>query len=83
MVKNFISAKDAKQMTETSEKLLNSVFKIIKDAATYGRYTINFDVFDVSEVVVENITSTLHDAGYGVEPITDDDGKLVVLIITW
>ena len=83
MVKNFISAKDAKQLTETSEKLLNNVFKNIKEAANYGRYVTYFDVFYVSEVVVDKLTSTLKEAGYAVESITDDDGKLVGLTITW
>lgn len=83
MVKNFISAVDAKQLTETSEKLLNNVFKVIKDAANYGRYTIHFDVFDVSDVVITNITSTLVAAGYRVELESDDDGKPIVLIISW
>ena len=83
MVKNFISAKDAKQLTETSEKLLNNVFKNIKEAASYGRYVTYFDVFDVSEVVVDKLTSALKEAGYAVESMTDDDGKLVGLTITW
>ena len=83
MVKNYILAKDAKQLTETSEKLLNNVFKNVKEAANYGRYITYFDVFDVSEVVVDKLTSTLQEAGYTVEPMTEDDGKLVGLTITW
>ena len=83
MVKNFISAKDAKQMTETSEKLLNIAFKNIKDAASYGRCAAYFDVCDVAEKVVDNITLVLKDAGYAIESLTDDDGKLMCLLITW
>ena len=83
MVKNFISAKDAKQLTETSEKLLNNVFKNIKEVANYGRYVTYFDVLDVSEVVVDKLTSVLQEAGYVVDSMTDDDGKLVGLTITW
>ncbi len=83
MVKNFISAKDAKQLTETSEKLLNNAFKVIKDAANYGRSVVHFDVFDVSEVVIKNIASTLTEAGYQLELGRDDDKKPIVLIISW
>jgi hypothetical protein len=83
MVKNFILAKDAKHMAETSEKLLNNVFKLIKDAASYGRCTTVFDIFEVAEVVVTNMISTLTEAGYQVEVITDDDGKQVALTISW
>lgn len=83
MVKNFISAKDAKQLAETSEKPLNQVFRLIKDTADYGRHIINFDVYDMSKAVIDKLTSTLKEAGYAVESMTDDDGKLVGLTITW
>lgn len=84
MVKNFISAADARQLTVTSDKLLNQAFKVIKEAATYGHNTVNFDIFDVADVVVSNIKASLTEAGYSVEIQTDEDtDKPVILIITW
>ena len=82
MVKNFILAKDAKQLTDASEKPLSQVFRFIKDTADYGRHVINFDVYDMSETVIDNIIGTLQDAGYSVEAVTEDN-KPVVLKITW
>ena len=83
MVKNFISAKDAKQLAEASEKPLNQVFRLIKDTSDYGRHVINFDVYEMSTAVIDKLTSTLKEAGYAVESMTDDAGKLVGLTITW
>jgi hypothetical protein len=82
MVKNFISAKDAKQLTEASEKPLNQVFRLIKDTADYGRHVINFGVYEMSRVVIDKVIKTLQDAGYSVETVIDDN-KPVMLTIIW
>lgn len=83
MVKNFISAADARQLTITSDKLLNQAFKIIKEAATYGHSSVNFDIFEVADTVISKMTLSLEDAGYSVEAQTDDDDKPAVLVISW
>ena len=85
MVKNFISAADAKQLTVTSDKLLNQAYKLIKDVASYGHCSINFDIYEVADTVVSKITANLIEAGYSVEIITDEDNddKPVMLQITW
>jgi predicted CoA-binding protein len=89
MVKNFISAKEARCLTESSDKLLNQVFRLIKDAATYGHNTVNFDTYEVAEVVVTNISKTLTDAGYQVIPFIPTDSEQdnltgpVMLTISW
>ena len=84
MVKNFISAADARQLTLTSDKLLNQAFKLIKEAATYGHNSVNFDIFEVSDTVVLNIKASLTEAGYSVEVVTDDDtDNPAMLAINW
>ncbi len=83
MVKNFISADEAKHLAETSEKLLNNVFKVIKDAATYGRCTTDFDICDAAPVTVNKLTGELLRAGYTLETISNEDGKDIVLVISW
>ena len=85
MVKNFISAKDAKHLAETSDKLLNTAFKCIKDAAVYGHNKVRFDVYEVADVVVYNISTTLSEAGYQVTRMYDEysDDTLVGLMISW
>ena len=84
MVKNFISAADARQLTVTSDKLLNQAFKIIKEAATYGNCTVNFGVYETADTVITKITTALIEAGYTVELQTDDEtDKPMALIITW
>ena len=85
MVKNFISAADAKQLTATSDKLLNQAYKLIKEMASYGHSKVNFDIYDVADTVISKMTINLVDAGYSVETITDEDNddKPVMLQITW
>ena len=85
MVKNYISATEAKQLTVTSDKLLNQAYKFIKEAATYGHCVVNFDIYDAAETVVSKITTSLIEAGYSVEIVTDEDNddKPVMLKITW
>ena len=84
MVKNFISAADARQLVESSDKLLNQAYKFIKEAASYGHTLLVFGVCEVADSVIASITDSLISAGYSVELITDDeDDKPINLIITW
>ena len=85
MVKSFISAADARQLMVTSEKLLNQAYKLIKDVASYGHSSVDFDIYEVTDTVVSKITANLIEAGYSVETITDkdNDDKPVMLKITW
>ena len=64
MVKNFITAAEAKKMTNTSDKLLNQVFKGIREAANYGHCFVKFDIFDVAETVIGYINNELIKAGF-------------------
>ena len=83
MVKNFISAREANDLTINSEKLLNQVFKQIRDAATYGHCRLMFDVFDAAETVIDRICKELLNAGYTVDKKTDDEGVPACLMINW
>lgn len=83
MVKNFISAKDARIQTETTQKPLNVLFKQIKESAEWGMNHFNFGVFESDPQVVDNITKTLKEAGYTVSEENNDDGKTIGLIISW
>lgn len=91
MVKNFISAKDARNLTENSEKLLNVTFKTIKEAAEYGNNQTCFSVCETDVVVINKICETLTNAGYTVErEYFEEDtadvnlkGKVFGLKISW
>ena len=84
MVKNFISAKDAKELTVTSDKLLTQVYKLIRDAASYGHCRVEFSVFGVDSAVVAKIKNSLTQAEYTVEEQSDEGtNDLFALIITW
>ena len=83
MVKNFISAKDARTQTEATTKPLNVLFKQIKESAEWGMNYFNFDVFERDPRVIDDITKTLKDAGYTVEENSNEEGQLVNLKISW
>lgn len=83
MVKNYISAKDARTQTETTTKPLNVLFKQIKESAEWGMNYFNFGVFEHDPKVIVNITKALEDAGYTVSEDNDEEGKLISLKISW
>jgi hypothetical protein len=90
MVKNFISAKDARNLTENSDKLLNVAFKTIKESAEYGNNQTQFSVFETDPKVVDRICQTLITAGYTIEKERFGEneeefrrGKVFGLKISW
>ena len=83
MVKNFISAKDARSQTETTQKPLNVLFKQIKESAEWGMSYFQFGAFEHDPSVIASITKVLQDAGYTVEEENNDEGKLISLKISW
>jgi hypothetical protein len=86
MVKNYLSAKAARQVVETSEKMISIAFKFIKEAADYGKNETWIDTYMLDSTVIERIRQTLIDAGYTVTDKTDDiDGvtTLVCLVVKW
>ena len=82
MVKNFISAADAKKRSETSEKPLNVLFKHIQEAVEWGLCQINFDVQGWSDIRIIETIKVLNNAGYTVTEMTED-GKIYGLNIHW
>ena len=83
MVKNYISAKEARTQTETAQKPLNVLFKLIKEQAEWGACSVDFGVWEHDYKVVANIVDTLVQAGYSVTEQTNDDGRLTSLLVKW
>jgi hypothetical protein len=86
MVKNYLSAKAARQVVETSEKMISIAFKCIKEEAEYGKNETWIDTYMLDSTVIERIKQTLIGAGYSVSDKTDEiDGKttLVCLVVKW
>jgi hypothetical protein len=86
MVKNYLSAKAARQVVETSEKMISIAFKCIKEEAEYGKNETWIDTYMLDSTVIERIRQTLIGAGYAVTDKTDEiDGKtvLVCLVVKW
>ena len=86
MVKNYLSAKAARQVVETSEKMLSIAFRCIKEAAEYGKSETWIDTYMLDVTVVERIRQALIGAGYAVTDKTEDiDGvtTLVCLVVKW
>ena len=83
MVKNYLSARDARTQTETTTKPLNVLFKMIKDHAEWGTCWLNYDVYEHDQRVITNIVGTLTQAGYSVTEQTNEEGRLTTLLISW
>jgi hypothetical protein len=72
-VKNCLSAKEARQLTENSTKMLNIAFKAIKEEAEYGKDSLIFDVCSLDKSVIARITDVLTKEGYSVTEHTEVD----------
>lgn len=87
MVKNYITADQARTLTDTSEKMLSVVFKAIKEQAEYGASRVDFCVDQMDAAGILRIKKVLTDAGYAVEERTGEiDGKttyIYSLLIKW
>jgi hypothetical protein len=86
MVKNYLSAKAARQVVETSEKMISIAFKRIKEEAEYGKNETWIDIYTLDSTVIERIKQTLIGAGYSVTEKTEDiEGviTLVALVVKW
>lgn len=86
MVKNYITAAEAKTLTRTSTKIENSMYKAIKEMADYGNNHLCFSVSEADPYVVDRLEKSLKDAGYTVRAEIDTiDGVEHVwgLDITW
>jgi hypothetical protein len=83
MVKNFISAADAKKRSDASEKPLNVLFKHIQEAVEWGLYQIIFDVEGWPDTRIIETVKVLNNAGYIVTEITKENGEIYGLKIHW
>ena len=86
-VKNYLTAKSARQITETSDKMLNILFKYIKEEAEYGKNEFDFDVYRLDLSVITRIKNTLISAGYSVSEqlseYADGQKALTGLLVKW
>ena len=83
MVKNYLTADQAINLTKSTQKPLSILFKRIKEEAEYGINRIEHYVDYYAPVIVENMIKTLKDAGYTVTEETNENDQTVLLVITW
>lgn len=83
MVKNFITAENARKQSEASEKPLNVLFKRIQEASEWGLCKIDFDVFGWPISRIVETKKFLIDAGYNVTEMVDELGATYGLDIQW
>lgn len=83
MVKNFMTAEQASNLTKTTQKPLSILFKRIKEEAEYGVNRIKHSVDYYAPTIVENMVKTLQTAGFTVTEETDENDQTVMLIISW
>jgi hypothetical protein len=62
---------------------LNVLFKLIKDQAEWGACSVDYGVWEHDQNVVLNIVDALTQAGYAITEQTNEEGRLVSLLIKW
>lgn len=86
MVKNYITAAEAKALTRNSTKIENSMYKAIREMADYGNNHLCFSLGDTDTFVINKLEKSLTEAGYIVKAEIDTiDGveRVWGLDITW
>ena len=64
MGKNYITAAEAKTLSETTEKLINLIFKVIKNEAENGYAETTFDLSRMSTTSITRLCDILSKAGF-------------------
>ena len=73
----FLTAKEAKQLADTSHFVVNQVYKAIKESAKENRTYLSWCVAYMSKEAIENLNQDLKSKGYAT--ICDGDN----LEISW
>ena len=72
----FLSAAEARKITDESSFLLNSVYKWIKDAAKHNNSSTGFCTECYDSTIVDYVLDNLRASGYKIE-IADEEGLAV------
>ena len=94
MGKNFISATEAKRISETTDKLISVVFKHIKFEAENGYSEFYFNLERMSKSTVGRLHQELQQAGFAVlfyyEDVEDSpidelmkNNKPIYMVVKW
>jgi len=80
-----ITADEARNLMETSNKMLNWIYKSIREAAEEGRYTLGCWSLDgCSYLTAEKIIKILREDGFAVEQIDREyEDEPATLRISW
>lgn len=80
-----ITANEARNLMETSTKMLNWIYKAIREAAEEGRYTLGcWSLNGCSNSVIEKIIKVLQEDGFVVEQLDKEyEDEPVELKISW
>jgi len=75
LAKRKITAKEAKEIANSSTRMLSQIYKIIRDEAAEGRVRLNWCVEYLSKKCKENITKALREDGF---VVSDENNTLTI-----
>ena len=76
--RNFVSAKTARNLAETSNAFKNHIAKFIDEEAKEGKTEIHYGTYGVCEVQIDTVINELANLGYKVE-FNSEDQELVIM----
>jgi len=71
MEKTNLTAKEAREVSDEGKKLINSLYKFVREEAISGKTVARFYCQDISTKLVEKIEKSLTDNGYSVSVYKD------------
>lgn len=87
MVKNFITAEQARNLTDNSEKVFNTMFKCIKEMAENGYSQCEFCTDRMDESVRQKLIKKAQLAGFTVSDLTstrvDGEKDIFGILLKW
>lgn len=81
--KIFLTAKQARDVLETSQSFKNHIYKAICESSKDCRDQLSWDVYDIDHGILNKVVKDLKDDGYNVDFELNDDNEIVEIIIKW
>ncbi len=81
--KKFLTAKEARELAESSQCLKNRVYKAIREEAKECRTMLTWEVRGSSQLIINNLITSLRNDGYIVSRSEPTEGISDTIAISW
>lgn len=84
--KKFLTAKEARELAESSQYMKNRVYKCIHEEAKECHTMLTWDVQGSSQSIIDSLVAKLREDGYSVDYLRDEDEMEIdhgCIVIKW